>query len=146
MSRGNPNSLVVRYMNYHNKIWTFMVEFHVRSISPLHLKDFQLLWSSYIGLHKLRMTYAFPLSINLSLVKYWRQNIIILDGETSNLPTSKLQPVNVWNTRMEQEITLKKIFGCISIVKYIFCTSFLHLLTGEMPSCGIHHGMHCLLR
>ena len=68
--RGNPNSLVGRYMNHHNKIWTFMLEFHVRSISPLHSKDFQLLWSSYIGLHKLRTTYAFPLSINLSLVKY----------------------------------------------------------------------------
>ena len=43
------------------------------SISPLHSKDFQLLWNSYIGLHKLPTTYAFPLSINLSLVKYWRK-------------------------------------------------------------------------
>ena len=68
--RGNPNSLVVRYMNHHNKIWTFMLEFQVRSISPLHSKGFQLLWSSYIGLHKLRTTYVFPLSFNLSLVKY----------------------------------------------------------------------------
>ena len=47
-----------------------MLEFHVRSIPPLHSKDFQLLWSKYIGMHKLRMTYVFPLSINLSLVKY----------------------------------------------------------------------------
>ena len=31
--RGNPNSLVGRYMNHHNKIWTFMLEFHVHSIS-----------------------------------------------------------------------------------------------------------------
>ena len=68
--QGKPNSLVFWYINYHNKIWPFMLEFHVRSISPLHSKDFQLLWSSYIGLHKLRTTYAFPLSINLSLVKY----------------------------------------------------------------------------
>ena len=68
--RGNPNSLVGWYMNHHNKICTFMLEFHVCSLSPLHSKDFQLLCASYIGLHKLRTTYAFPLSINLSLVKY----------------------------------------------------------------------------
>ena len=73
-----------------------MLEFNVRPISPSHSKDFQLLWSSYIGVHKLRTTYAFPLSINLSLVKYGRQNIIILDAETSNLPTRKLQPVNAY--------------------------------------------------
>ena len=73
-----------------------MLEFHVHSISPLHSKDFQLLWSSYIGLHKLQMTYAFPLSIKRSLVKYWRQKIIILNAETSNLPTRKLQPVNAY--------------------------------------------------
>ena len=47
-----------------------MLEFHVRSISPLHSKDSQLLYYSYIGLHKLRTPYAFPLSINLSLMKY----------------------------------------------------------------------------
>ena len=40
------------------------------SITPLHSMDFQLLWSSDIGLHKLRTTYAFSLFINLSLVKY----------------------------------------------------------------------------
>ena len=66
------------------------------SIAPLHSKDFQLLWSSYIGLHKVRATYAFPLSINLSLVKILAQKIIILDAETSNLPTRKLQPVNAY--------------------------------------------------
>ena len=37
-----------------------MLEFHVRSISPLLSKDFQLLCSSYNGLHKLRTPYAFP--------------------------------------------------------------------------------------
>ena len=68
--KGKPNSQVVWYMNHPNKIWTFMLEFYVRSIPSLHLKDFQLLWSSYIGLHKLRKTYAFPLPINLSLVNY----------------------------------------------------------------------------
>ena len=47
-----------------------MLEFHICSISPFHSKDFQLLWASYIDLHKLRLTYAFPLSINLSLMKY----------------------------------------------------------------------------
>ena len=43
-----------------------MLEFHVHSISPLHSNDFQLQCSSYmyIGLHKLRTSYAFPLSIN----------------------------------------------------------------------------------
>ena len=73
-----------------------MLEFHICYISALHSKDFQLLWSSYIGLHKLQTTYAFSLSINLNLVKYWRQKIIILDAETSNPPTRKLQPVNAY--------------------------------------------------
>ena len=83
-------------MNHHYKIWTFMLEFYICSIIPFHSKDFQLLWTSYIGLHRLRTTNAFPLSINLSLVKYWRQKIIILDAETSNLPTRKFQPVNAY--------------------------------------------------
>ena len=47
-----------------------MLEFHVRSISSLHSNDFQLLCFSYIGLHTLRTPYAFPLSINLSFMKY----------------------------------------------------------------------------
>ena len=68
--KGNPKSLVVQYMNHYNKIWTFILEFHIRSISPLLSKDFQLLWTSYVGLHKLRTTYAFPLFINLNLMKY----------------------------------------------------------------------------
>ena len=51
--RGNPNCQEVCYMNDQNKIRKFMLEFHVRFISPLHSKDFQLLCSSYIGLHKL---------------------------------------------------------------------------------------------
>ena len=43
------------------------------------------------------------------------QKIIILDAETSNLPTRKLQPVNAYTcTCMDQEITLKKILGCSS--------------------------------
>ena len=41
------------------------------------------------------------------------------------------------HTCMEQEITLKRLFGCISFVKYIIRYMFLHLQTGEMPSCGI---------
>ena len=44
------------------------------------------------------------------------------------------------HTCMEHEIPLKKIFGCISIVKYIFGTYFLHVQTGEMPLCGISSG------
>ena len=64
----NQNCLVVWYMNDKNKIQTFMLEFHVGFISPLHSNDFQLLCSSYIGLHKLRTPYAFPLLINLSLI------------------------------------------------------------------------------
>ena len=68
--KGNPNCLVDWYMNDQNKIWTFMLEFHVGSISPSHPKDFQLLWSSYLSLHKLRTPYAFALSVNLSLIEY----------------------------------------------------------------------------
>ena len=78
-------------MNDQNKIRTFMLELHVRSISALPSNDFQLLCSSYIGLHKLRTPYVFPLSINLSSPK-----IIISDAETSNLPTRKLQQVNAY--------------------------------------------------
>ena len=103
-----------------------MLEFHVRSISPLHSKDFQLLWSSFIGLHKLRATYAFPLSINLSLVKYWRQKLIILDAEASNLLTRKLQPVNAYmhgtSNNFKKDIRLH--FNCEI---YIFGTCFLDL-------------------
>ena len=61
-----------------------------------------------------------------------------MDEETSNLPTRKLQQLSA--NMYGQEKTLKKIFGCISIVKYIFGTCFLHLQTGEMPSCGISSG------
>ena len=68
--KGNPNCLVVWYMNVENKIRTFMLGIHVGSISPSHPKDFQLQWSSYLSLHKLRTPYAFPLSVNLSLIKY----------------------------------------------------------------------------
>ena len=112
---------------------TFMLEFHVHYISPLHSNDLQILCSIYIGLHKLRTPYAFPVYINLSLMKYSRQKIIILDAEISNLPTRKLQQVNAY--MMEQEITLKKIFSCISIVKYIFRYMFFTL-----ASCGISSG------
>ena len=73
-----------------------MLEFHICSITPFHSKEFQLLWTSYIGLHRLRTTYAFPLSINLILVKYCRQKIIISDAVTSNLLTRMLQPVNAY--------------------------------------------------
>ena len=58
--KGEPNCLVVWYMNDQNKIQMFILEFHVGSISPLHSNDFQLLCSRYIGLHKLRTPYAFP--------------------------------------------------------------------------------------
>ena len=68
--KGNPNCLVVWYMNDQNKIRTFMLEFHVGSISASHPKDFQLLWSSYLSLHKLPTPYAFPLPFNLSFIKY----------------------------------------------------------------------------
>ena len=99
--RGNPNSLVGRYMNHHYKIWTFMLEFHVPSISPLHSKDFQLLWSSYIGLHKLRTTYAFPLSINLSLeIKTPKNNHIgrrNIKLTYSQVTTSEC--IHVWNKK-----------------------------------------------
>ena len=73
-----------------------MLEFYVHSISPLHSKDFQLMCSSYIGLHKFRTPYACQLSINVSLMKYWRQKIFIFDAETWKLPTRKLQQVNAY--------------------------------------------------
>ena len=115
-------------------MWTFLIELNAHSISPLHSKDFQLLWSSYIGLHRLRTTYVFPLSINLSLVKYLRQKIIILDAETSNLTTRKLQLVNayMYGTRNN----LKKDIG-LHFNLHIFYTC-------KLVEC--HHDMHCLLR
>ena len=38
---GDPNCLVVRYMNDQNKIRTYMLEFSGCSVSPLHSNDFQ---------------------------------------------------------------------------------------------------------
>ena len=97
-----------------------MLEFHVRSISPLHSKTLQLLWSSYIGLHKLRTPYAFQLSINQSLKKNIdAKKIIILDAETSNLPSRKLQPVNAYGTRN----SFKKRYSAA----IYFSVHFLHL-------------------
>ena len=55
-----------------------------------------LIFAALLTLHKLWTPYAFPLSINLSLMKYWCQKIIILDAKTSNLPTRKLQQVNAY--------------------------------------------------
>ena len=83
-------------MNDQNKIGMFMLEFHVHSVSPLHSNDFQLLCPSYINLHKLLMPYSFPLSITPEFDKILTQKIIILDAETSNLPTRKLQQVNAY--------------------------------------------------
>ena len=141
-SRGDPNCLVVWYINDQNKIRTFMLEFHVRSIPPLHSKDFQLLCSSYIGLHKLRTPYAFPLSINLSLMKYC-QKIIILDAETWYLPTRKLQQVNAYWIRNNFKKYIRLHFNCeIYFQVYVF----LHLQTVEMPSCGISSGYALIVK
>ena len=126
-------------MNDQDKVRTFMHEFHIRSISPLHSNDFQLLCSSYIGLHKLRTPYAFPLSINLSLMKYWHQTIIILDAETSNLPTRKLQQVNAYMFGTSNDFK-KRYLAAFQFWNIYFGTCFLHLQTGEMPSCGISSG------
>ena len=67
---------------------------------------------------------------------------IISDAETSNLPTRKLQQVNalhVWN--MKYKCSFKKDirlhFNCEI---YFPVHIFLHLQTGEMPSCGISSG------
>ena len=71
-------------------------------------------------------------------MKYLRQKIIILAQQHR---IYLLAFYNKWmHTCMEQEITLKKIYGCISIVKFIFRYMFLHLQNGEMPSCGILPG------
>ena len=119
-----------------------MLEFHVRSISPLHSKDFQLLWSSYIGLHKLRTIYAFPMSINMSLVS---KKIIILDAETSNLPTRKLQPVNAYmygtSNNFKKDVRLH--INCeIYVLVHVFFTCKLV----KCHHTAFYHGMHCLLR
>ena len=112
-------------MNDQNKIRTFMLEFHVCYISPLHSNDFQLLCSSYNGLHKLRTPSAFPLSINLSLMKYRCQKIIILDEDTSNLPTRKIQQVNayMYGTRYNFKIDIGLHFNCeIYFLVHVFYT------------------------
>ena len=116
-----------------------MLEFHVGSLSPLHSNDFQLLCSSYIGSHKLRTPYAFPLSIIRSLMKYLRQKIIILDAETSNLPTRKLEQVNayIYRTIYNFKKDIRLHFNCEI---YFSVHVFLHLQTGEMPSCCISSG------
>ena len=132
-------------MNDQNKIRTFMIEFHVRSISPLHLNDLQLLCSSYIGLHKLRTPYAFPLSINPSLMKYLRQKIIILDAETSNLTTRKLQQVNayMYGKRNSFKKDIRLHFNCeIYFLVHVFYTCKLV----KCHHAAFHQGMHCLLR
>ena len=98
----NPNCLVVWYMNDQNKIWTFMLEFHVCFISPLHSNDFQLLCSRYIGLHKLRTPNAFPLSINLSFMKYWRQKKIHIRRRNIEFTYSQVttsECIHVWNKK-----------------------------------------------
>ena len=64
------------------------------------------------------------------------QKIILLDAETSNLPTRKLQPVNAYmygpSDNFKKDIRLH--FNCEI---YFLVHVFLHLSTGEMPSCGI---------
>ena len=132
-------------MNDLNKIRTSMLEFNVRFISPLHSNDFHLLFSSYIGLHKLRTPYAFPLSINLSLMKYWHHKIIIFDAETSNLPTRKLQQVNayMYGTRNKFKKDIWLHFNC----ELFFSVRFFY--TCKLVEChhaAFHQGMHCLLR
>ena len=134
-----------KYACAYNLTWqrTFMLEFYVRSISPLHSKDFQLLCSSYIGLHKFRTPYACPLSINLSLMKYWRKKIIILDAETWNLPTHKLQQVNVYGTRNNFKKDIWLHFNCeIYFPVHVFYTCKLV----KCHYAAFHQGMHGLLR
>ena len=63
---------------------------------------------------------------------------IILDAETSNLPTRKLQQVNayMYGTRNNFKKDIRPHFNC----EIYFGTCFSHLQTGEMPSCGISSG------
>ena len=70
-------------------------------------------------------------NIDAKKISYWTQKHRIY----------LLASYNKWmHTCMEQEMTLKKMFGCISIVKDIYRYMFLHLQTGEMPSCDISSG------
>ena len=63
---------------------------------------------------------------------------MILDAETSNLPTRNLQQVNayMYGTRNNFKKDIRLHFNC----EIYFGTCFLHLKTGEMPSCGISSG------
>ena len=101
-------------MNDQSKIRAFMLEFQFHSTSHLHLKDFQLLWSNYMSLHKLRTPYAFPTVHYLELDEILTQKIIILDAETSSLPTRKLQLVNAYGTRNILKEDIRLHFNCES--------------------------------
>ena len=121
-------------MNHSNKIWTFMLELHV----PPYLLYIRRIFN-YRGPAILACTSCERLMhFHCPLTWAWwniDEKIIILDAETSNLPTRKLQPVNAYMYGPRNNF--KKIFGCISIVIYNFWYMFLRLKTGEMPSCGI---------
>ena len=62
---------------------------------------------------------------------------IILGAETWNLPTRKLQQVNAYETRNSFKKDIRLHFNCEI---YFLVHVFLHLQTGEMPSCGISSG------
>ena len=117
-----------------------MLEFHVCSISPLHSNEFQLLCSSYIGLHKLLTPCAFPLSDEILTPK-----VIILDAETSNLPSRKLQQVNVYmyGTRNTFKKDIPLHFNCeIYFSVHVFYTCKLV----KCHHAALHQGMHCFFK
>ena len=89
-------------MNDQNKIQTFMLEFHVHSISPFHSNDFQLLCSSYFGLHKLRTPYSFPLSINPELDEILMQKNDHIGRRNIEFTYSQVttsECIHVWNKK-----------------------------------------------
>ena len=73
------------------------------------------------------------------------QKIVILDAETSNLPTRKLQPVNAYmygpRNTLKKDIRLH--FNCeIYFLVRVFYTCKLV----KCHHAAFHHGMPCLLR
>ena len=77
-------------------------------------------------------------------VAIFTPNIIILDSETSNLPSRKLQPLNAY--MYETRNNFKKDIRLHLIVKYIFGAFFYTCKLVKYHRAAFHQGMPCLLR
>ena len=109
------NSMSVQYLLCIRRIFNYCVPAILACTSCEHLMRFH--WS---------LTWA-----------WWNidaKKIIILDAETWNLPTRKLQQVNTYGTRNN---FTKRYSAAFQLWNIFSGTCFLHLQTGEMPSCVI---------